>query len=113
MQAQAIQRSLPGGELTVFNAGERFYMARKQLEHTGHHLEELTSKQDPGVLDLCVQFSMLRTISNKVAMRFERYGEDGARNLKERDLKLLNNLEILIHEFQSTLRDARAELLVA
>lgn len=68
--------ALPTNQLTVFNAGERFYMARKQLEHIGGRLEELTTKDDPGVLDLCVQFSMLRTMANKVAHRFEVFKEE-------------------------------------
>ncbi|MGX1201213.1 hypothetical protein [Marinobacter sp. MBR-105] len=111
--AEPQKYSQPIAELNVFNAGDRFYAARRQLEYIGTHLEELHSTQDPGVLDLCVQFSMLRALANKVAGRFESYDDHAKRQLKERDLKLIKNLEHLIYDFQNNLKDARKELLAA
>lgn len=100
-------------KVTIFDASDRFFMCRKKLEDFGEYLEAISEKEHPGVVDLLAQFSALRAISNRASAKFEKVEGRGDALLKARELQLILNLEILIHEFEAVLIDAHAELAVA
>jgi hypothetical protein len=100
-------------KVTIFDASDRFFMCRKKLEDFGEYLESIGEKDHPGIVDLLGQFSVLRAISNRASAKFEKVEGRGDALLKARELQLILNLEILIHEFEAVLIDAHQELSVA
>jgi len=100
-------------KVTIFDASDRFFMCRKKLEDFGEYLTEISEKEHPGMIDLLAQFSALRAISNRASAKFEKVDDRGNDILKAREIQLILNLEILIHEFETVLIDAKDEICVA
>lgn len=99
--------------VTIFDASDRFFMCRKKLEDFGEYLKRIGEKEHPGMIDLLAQFSALRAISNRASAKFEKVDDRGNDILKARELQLILNFEILIHEFETVLIDADEEVSVA
>jgi len=103
----------PQPNITIFNASDRFYMCRRKLLDLGEKLEKISTKESPGVMDLVEQYALLRVLTNKTADKVENASSRKSVRITERDLLNIERLEVLIHEFQSTLNEACQELLAA
>lgn len=103
----------PAPAITLFNAFDRFYMCRRKLLDLGKALEDISTINNPGVIDLIEQYALLRALTNKTGTKLENGSARKSDRITERDLLNVERLEVLIHEFQSTLKDACKELLAA
>lgn len=94
-------------KVTLFNARQRFFMVRSKLKELEQYMDDIRDSRHPGVIDLATQFTILNTVSSAAARQFE---NASARDLGSKQLRMLSNLEGLVYEFQSVLKEAHNEL---
>ena len=93
--------------VTLLDAKERFYTCQYMLREMEVDMMDIKDNSHPGVMDLMLQYSMLRTSASRIAKRLQ--GQKDAK-IGLRDTKMIQSFEILVHEFRDTLTDAHAEL---
>jgi hypothetical protein len=96
-----------GQPVTLIDAEERFYVIQSKIREMESQLLDIKDNSHPGVMDLMLQYSMLRTSTSRIG---ERIVGGGLEKISIRDLKMISQLEILVFEFEATLSDAHAEL---
>lgn len=96
------------GPITLYNAPPRFKVVREIMEICGEVLDGLRPCGHPGIFDLNLQYAMLVTATNGAENTFT---QNNVGKLKPKDLRMLSNLEQLVHEFHRNVKEAKAELL--
>lgn len=105
--SQVAQKQQAHGPVTLIDAEERFHVIERKIREMEPFLNDISDNEHPGVMDLMLQYSMLRTSVSSIG---ERLGSNALSKITIRDLKMLSQLEILVYEFEGTLSDAHAEL---
>lgn len=93
--------------VTLINAKERFYVCQYMLREMELEMMDIKDSDHPGIMDLMLQYSMLRTSASRIGKRLQ--GQKDAK-ISLRDTKMIQSFEILVHEFRDTLTDAHVEL---
>ncbi|WP_018405276.1 hypothetical protein [Marinobacter gelidimuriae] len=104
---QLAQKDMGNQSVTLIDAEERFHAMESKIRKMEVLLTDIQSHSHPGVMDLMLQYSMLRTALSRIGSRLK---GDAIAKIHIRDLKMLGKLEILVFEFEGTLSDAHAEL---
>lgn len=102
------QSSGPSEPITLYNAVNRYEKVLAEVEDIENKVADLKDNAHPGVFDIFIQLSMLKTVVGGASDTFES-GKPGKVTVKS--IRMLTNLETLTFELSDIVKDARAELL--
>ncbi|WP_157665659.1 hypothetical protein [Marinobacter salarius] len=94
--------------VTLYNAVDRYNMLVREMEGIEENVEALKDSAHPGVFDIHIHFSMLKTAATGAAEKFEK---GSIQKLSSKDLRMLKHLEHLVFELRSIVKEACSELL--
>ena len=94
--------------ITLYNAVDRYQEVAREVKAIEVLIEDLKDVAHPGVFDIHLHFSMLHTATQGAADSFE---SGNLKKITPKHLRMLNNLESLVDELRTIVKEARAELL--
>ena len=102
------QSSGPAQPITLYNAVDRHQMIVSEIEGIEKDVDDLKDASHPGVLDLYIHLSMLKTAASGSS---DIFASSKIQKISPKSIRMLSNLEGLVVELRGIVNDARAELL--
>ena len=95
----------------LFEAMDRYQACRVKFGAIQQRVNILKQVNDPGVRDILEQFGVIGLSVNEAGAKFDGDSKTNCeRHLRQKDLKLIRNLEILLEELDGIVREAYEEL---
>ena len=102
------QSESPSKPITLYNAVDRYQMVARELTGIERDVEDLKDCAHPGVFDVFIHFSMLKSAVEGATGIFE---AAKLQKITPKNIRMLSNLEVLVLELREIVKDAREELL--